>query len=132
MSENAKALLGGFIVLTAFATLFIWITAGVPDNPIIWGFRIGLPIVLFFAIVLALYDGFRRDRAPDFVRRHFGKRFERDGVCFVVQPSTSNGTFVLNIIFQNQYSSPCQFHLIRFPKFTRAHFHRIAHDSSWA
>src|SRR5665213_2925954 len=112
MSESAKALLGGFIFLAAFAILFSWIPDLMPENALVWGLRIGMPVALVLAIVLALYDSFRGDRAPDFLRKYFGRPFERDGVCFTIQPSMREGTLFLNIIFQNQYSARCTFYLV--------------------
>jgi hypothetical protein len=115
MSESAKALLGGFIFLAAFGIFFIWFAAGIPSNAIIWTLRIGLPIAVLAAITLLAREQFRKDRAPDFLRLHFGKPFERDGVCFFIRPIAYCGIAYLDVMFQNQYASACTFRVVIAP-----------------
>lgn len=112
MGESAKALLGAFILLGSIGALMIWVAVCVPSTPLVWTLRLGLPVVVIAAAAILLRAKRRKDLAPDFLRSLMGKPFERDGMCFSILPALRNGTYFLNILFQNQYSAPCIFRVV--------------------
>lgn len=114
MGESARALLGGFIFVAAFGTLIVWF-ANLPSTPIVWVLRLGLPAGIFAAAALLIREHRRDDLAPDFLQAFLGRPFERNGVCFSIQPAKRDNMCFLNIIFQNQYSSPCHFRVTVVP-----------------
>ena len=115
MSESLKATLGGVIFLTAIAALGVWIAKGVPNTPIIWTLRFLLPLIVIGCAALLIREARRKDLAPNFIRRFFGRPFERDGACFSIFPSARDGVFYLNIAFQNQYEKPCNLRVVAQP-----------------
>jgi hypothetical protein len=108
MSESAKALLGGVIVLSAIGILIVWFGGDIPSNATVWTLRLLLPVIIVATSVVLCRAMWRKDVAPDFIRQFFGKPFERDGVCFSILPAARNGNAYFDIVFSKPILLPLQ------------------------
>jgi hypothetical protein len=69
--------------------------------------RYSCPVLCAVAVAIFLKIHFRRDEAPDYLRKQVGGYFNRDGFCFGVVPTRVGSVCVFNVYFQNQYENRC-------------------------
>lgn len=105
MGESTKAVCAALLIGAFVAAALAWSTDR--PNDVVWGFRIGGPIVAGFALALLLKLQFRTDIAEDYLRRYTGKYFNRDGFCFAFSASCIDGVGYIDAYFQSQYDAPC-------------------------
>src|ERR1700722_18075970 len=76
-----------------------------PDS-ITWAARIAGPVLAILALLLFLKLHFRADLAQDYLRRHAGTYFNRDGFGFAFSVSAVDGIAYMDAYFQNQRDQP--------------------------
>jgi hypothetical protein len=109
MNESAKSLLALLILVCLGASVLGWTTRGINGvpNSAFWMRASG--VLLVPAIALLVWADFRRDRAPDLLRKWVGKKyFEQNGFCFAILPSVDRGCFAWQVLFQNRYERACK------------------------
>ncbi len=106
MNQSVKSIIALVILICLGASVLGWTCGieGVPDSRF-WLRTSG--ILLLPAIGLLVWADFRRDRVPDFLRKHVKRYFEQDGFCFMILPSVKDGCFAWQILFQNRFERPC-------------------------
>jgi hypothetical protein len=108
MNQSLKSVIALVILVTLGTSVLGWTTRGIEGVPDSRFWMRASGIILVPAVWLLIWSEFRRDRAPDFLRRHAKKYFERDGFCFSVRSSVKDGRFAWQILFQNRYERPCK------------------------
>lgn len=105
MGESTKACLALVIIVGMVATVFAWFT----DNPgaVAWSFRIGAPAMAAASLLFILKLHFRKDLAPDELRKVTGTYFNRGGFCFVPTVWEENGSCWFGLWYQNQFEGEC-------------------------
>lgn len=105
MGESVKAMSALGMFVGVIAAVIAWFT----DRPdaITWGFRLGGPALALLGLGLILKLHFRADLAPDYLRDHFQRYFNRDGFCFALIGTEIEGIAYMDAYFQNQYDQPC-------------------------
>lgn len=107
MNESFKATLGAVIFFGCIGAV-TWLVD--PPQGETWQYKvrwISLALIVL-PTVLLVWASRRKDKAPDFLRQHFGTYFERDGFCFVVRPEVKDGVCQLSVYFQNRYENSCR------------------------
>lgn len=103
MGESTRAVLWVIVILSTIAALILWFGYDIPDNSVVWSFRIVLPLVIAGLSFVLIRGGSKTDLAPDFLQAFFGTYFERDGMCFWVLQGVEGNSFVLHVVYQNHY-----------------------------
>lgn len=108
MTESQKALTQFGIVccLVVFSLSFIF-------EPFFWVWAVRVLCILcaiLLSIALTRYYQ-KKDLVPEFLKKDFGDYFERDGFCFALRPTASEGGAVLLIAFQSRYDQLTKAHL---------------------
>ena len=107
MSQSVKSVLALVILITLGAGVLGWTTKGIEGVPDSQFWMRLAPIVTVLSLAVLIWADFRKDKAPDFLRRLTGSYFERNGLCFSISPSTSNGICYWVVLFQNRYERTC-------------------------
>jgi hypothetical protein len=68
----------------------------------------GCPVIAVAAVGWFVFDSLRRDRAPDFLKKHFKSFFDGGGLGFVIVPCEDRGVCRFEVYFQNRYERPCR------------------------
>jgi hypothetical protein len=118
MNRSIKSVLALIILLCLGASTLGWTTRGIEGvaNSQFW--MRASALLLLPTVGLLVWAEFRRDRAPDFLRKVARGYFERDGFCFAVLPSVKDGRFEWLVLFQNRFERSCKA-LIAFRPATR-------------
>lgn len=105
MGESTKAVCAVVLIAASVAAGLGWMT----DRPhtMIWGLRIGGPLVAVLALGLLLKLQFRVDLAPDYLYERSKAYFNRDGFCFAVSSTAADGVGYIEVYFQSQRDAPC-------------------------
>ncbi len=105
MREFIKAVCILFIFIGGIAAPIAW-TSDKPDS-LTWSIRVGGLVVVAVGLALFLRVHFRRDEAPDFLRRLKLAFFDRGGFCFAFVVDSTDGVCVLSAYFQNRHERRC-------------------------
>ncbi|MCE9545866.1 MAG: hypothetical protein K8T25_10160 [Planctomycetia bacterium] len=97
------------MALLAFVVGMFCCMAWFVDRPDVWNWRFRIAGAALAPLGLAafLLLHFRRDLAPDFLRKQFGNYFERGGFCFGFTAEVQHGVCYLVAHFQNQHVRSC-------------------------
>lgn len=103
MTKNTIQTFQLLLIVLAFIAGGAWCVTEVPPA-ILWGLRIGVPL-MGIVVGFWFYNLSRRpDTLPDLLGKVAGSYFEQDGFCFAALLEQINGACRLNIYFQNRYS----------------------------
>jgi hypothetical protein len=105
MSVSIKAVCALVLFVASTLAVLMWLMDR--PNATIWFFRVGAPIAALTALAVILKLHFRADLAVDYLRKHTGSYFNRDGFCFAFDTTYTNGVAYLEAYFQNQRDTPC-------------------------
>lgn len=106
MNRSVKSILALVILICLGASVLGWTTRGIEGVPYSRFWLRASGLILLPAIGLLVWADFRRDLAPDLLRRRVKRYFEQDGFCFAVLPAMVDGSFAWRIFFQNRYERP--------------------------
>ena len=104
MGESTKAVCALLMIVGVVVAVFAW-TADRPDATT-WAMRIGGPVTALLALGLILKLHFRADLMQDYLRPLTGTYFNRDGFCFAIIVTASEGIAYMEAYFQSQYEKP--------------------------
>jgi hypothetical protein len=105
MREALKVLC---VVLLLFATPTSAVAWADPDGkPALFFLRYGCAVLAAGGLIGFLALHFRKDIIPDYLRRHAGPYFNRDGFCFAFRTRVIDNTCWLEILFQSQQDQAC-------------------------
>jgi hypothetical protein len=105
MRESLKMICVVAIIFGSVSAALTWVDQR--PTTLVWLLRIGSPVLCVLALVGFLALHFRRDIAPDLLRKYFGTYFDRSGFCFSIGVSSPGGVCTLVIPFQNRHERPC-------------------------
>ncbi len=108
MNQSLKSLLALIILISLGASVLGWTTRGIGGFPESRFWLRASGIILVPAIALLVWADFRRDQAPDFLRKQAKAYFEQDGFCFAILPWATDGRFAWKVFFQNRFERPCK------------------------
>jgi hypothetical protein len=107
MSETAKTLLIGALLLVALVTSVFWYTD--PVRPTLtWTGRIGSTTLAVLILGILVWAALRKDKAPDLLRELVRRPFGQAGFCFAIIPAARDGTRYLDLYYQNRYARACR------------------------
>lgn len=110
MREFLKVMCVVVLAIAAIVAAIAWF-ADKPDG-MTWLFRIVSPIIAVVALVMFVRMDRQRDKVPDYLSRRTKKFFERNGLCFDVEPQfKEDGSFWFFIHYQNRYENPCKVYI---------------------
>ncbi|MCK9461481.1 MAG: hypothetical protein M0R80_17765 [Proteobacteria bacterium] len=108
MSETKKVLLILPFMVAFVGGGIVWFGVEAADvSATTWVLRVVFSLTTIGTLTLLIWGMTRRDKAPDFLRRMFGAYFERNGLCFAIDPIVIEGVFAFKIWFQNKYDRRC-------------------------
>jgi hypothetical protein len=105
MGESTKSLLALLLIVACIATALAW-HSDRPDETV-WMFRVGSPIVALLSLWAILALHVRRDAVVDYLSLCASPYFNRDGFCFAILPTSSDGVAYFDAYYQNQRDQPC-------------------------
>lgn len=111
MSDHYKSI--GF-TLAFFALVFAvgsWCVPSEDVGAMTTAFRFGSPIIIVLSLSLSFWAMRRPDKAPDFLKRMFKKRYDCKGVSFAIDLVERDGVAYFDIYFQNRAARPGQLKL---------------------
>lgn len=108
MKHHLRVLLAAVLILSLFAFAMSFAKTDALDSPLPM-LRLVSGILVAGSLSLLIWAELRKDQVPEFLRRNYGKFFERSGFCFLpLQEIDENGKVGMWIYFQNRYSHPCE------------------------
>lgn len=114
MNQSLKAVLWAIVIFGTLAVVGIEMQIRVsPQNHKI-ALLIGTVTSALAVVLIAV--SFRKDKAPDFLRKLAPRAFERDGFAFALVPRTARGSLQLSLLFQNRYSGACSARVVVKPQ----------------
>jgi hypothetical protein len=107
MNQSLKSLLALLILVCLIASVLGWTTRGIGGVP---GSQFWLRcsgIIVIPAVALLAWADFRRDLAPDLLKKAVGNYFEQNGLDFTVIPVVENSCFFWRVLYQNRFERGC-------------------------
>ncbi len=101
MSESVQAVLALLVIIGMVGSL-----AAVLPLQANWSASAGFLTLMLSSLGLLLWSLFRRDKAPDFLKKVPGPALERDRFCFKVLANAVKGRCYLDLDFQSRYERP--------------------------
>jgi hypothetical protein len=103
MSESVQAVLALLMIVSIIGSVFVF-----TSDRVNWTAGAGFLSLLVGSVGLLMWSLFRRDKAPDFLKKVPGKLLERDSLCFKVVSNPVKGRCYLDLHFQGRYDRPCR------------------------
>jgi hypothetical protein len=101
MSESVQAVLALLMIIGMIGSVVV-----VMNDRVNWPALAGMLTLMCGSLGLLLWSLFRRDKAPDFLKKVPGRLLERDGFCFKVLANPVKGRCYLDLHFQSRYERP--------------------------
>ena len=103
MSESVQAVLALLMIIGMIGSVLVFM-----NDRINWPAFGGMLALMLGSLGLLVWSLFRRDKAPDFLKKVPGKLLERDSLCFKVLANSVKGRCYLDLHFQGRYDRPCR------------------------
>ncbi len=103
MSESIQAVFSLFLIIGVLGSIMVFM-----NDRVNWTAFSGMVALAVGSLGLLLWSLFRRDKAPDFLKKIQGRLLERDSLCFKVIANPVKGRCYLDLHFQNRYERPSQ------------------------
>jgi len=101
MSESIQAVLALLMIVGMIGSVLVF-----TSDRVNWMAFSGMLALTFGSLGLLVWSLFRRDKAPDFLKKLGGPLLERDGFCFKLIASAVQGRCYLDLHFQSRYERP--------------------------
>lgn len=101
MSESVQAVLALLMIIGMIGSVLVFV-----NDRVNWAAFSGMLTLVIGSLGLLLWSLFRRDKAPDYLKKVGGSLLERDGFCFKVLANSVKGRCYLDLHFQSRYERP--------------------------
>jgi hypothetical protein len=110
MGESAQAVLALLMIVGMIGSVMVFM-----NDQVNWGAFAGMLALALGSLGLILWSLFRRDKAPDFLKKVGGPALEHDGFCFKLIVNPVKGRCYLDVHFQSRYERPSRARVVLQP-----------------